>query len=237
MRISDLAKEEPFFSCEVDGRNKISHQTGINKFDHHRYGDYYDMLFNPMEDKPCRVMEIGISGGFSLLLWDTFLKHPDSHIVGIDPLYDRDISRLDSWRNMHTEEIKADLRVKVFESNLPNYSDRVKVHLKDAYTRNTVALFEDNSFDIVIDDGSHTAEDKKFFIGNYWSKVKPGGWFVIEDFWWFLDFEILRALRELRQVGKLLMYNNDMKEEMISCGAFSEGSREGIICVQKQMTK
>lgn len=249
MRISDLAKEEPFLNCKIDGQCKLVHQAGVNKFDHHRYGKYYDMLFNPLVDKPCKVMEIGISGGFSLLLWDAFLEHPDAHIVGVDPLYDRQLDQYLATRNqdgfhltekdLRHEQSKINHRLRGFETNLNNYSNRVQIHLTNAYTEETTSLFNNDAFDIIIDDGSHTIEDKKYFISNYWPKVKPGGWLVVEDFWWMYDFEILINVQELpqKEVGEIIIYNNEMREEMIASGAYGEGCREGMICVQKKITK
>ena len=38
-----------------------------------------------------------------------------------------------------------------------------------------------NQWDIVIDDGSHTSNDIVAAFGNWWPRLKSGGWYVIED--------------------------------------------------------
>lgn len=38
-----------------------------------------------------------------------------------------------------------------------------------------------SDFDIVIDDGSHVAEDMYVAFHRLWPKLRPGGWYVIED--------------------------------------------------------
>ena len=51
----------------------------------------------------------------------------------------------------------------------------------DAYTQSTIDLFQDSSFDIIIDDGPHTFESMVYFLQNYLAKVKSGGILVLED--------------------------------------------------------
>jgi len=42
-------------------------------------------------------------------------------------------------------------------------------------------FFEDNSFTIAIDDGSHKIQDQLFFIEHFYPKIKKGGMLIIED--------------------------------------------------------
>jgi len=38
-----------------------------------------------------------------------------------------------------------------------------------------------HEFDVIIDDGSHLAQDILAAVRHLWEKVKPGGWYIIED--------------------------------------------------------
>jgi 23S rRNA U2552 (ribose-2'-O)-methylase RlmE/FtsJ len=51
----------------------------------------------------------------------------------------------------------------------------------DMYTQDSLNLFEDLYFDIVIDDGPHTYESFEMVITKYYSKLKDGGILVVED--------------------------------------------------------
>lgn len=51
----------------------------------------------------------------------------------------------------------------------------------DMYTQDSLNLFEDSYFDIVIDDGPHTYESFELVITKYYSKLKNGGILVVED--------------------------------------------------------
>lgn len=51
----------------------------------------------------------------------------------------------------------------------------------DMYTQDSLDLFEDSYFDIVIDDGPHTYESFELVITKYYSKLKDSGILVVED--------------------------------------------------------
>ena len=113
--------------------------------------EFYDMLFTPIRNDVKNVLEIGIQYGPSIKLWRDFF--PNAQICGAD------IGKL------------VDL----------SGEDRITAYYSDAYTKTMSNSFEDNKFDIIIDDGPHTYESMVFFLQNYLSKVKPGGYLVVED--------------------------------------------------------
>lgn len=120
--------------------------------DHSYIKNYYNVRFNTLKNKRINLLEIGISRGASIKLWKDWFT--DCNIVGIDHC---------DW---------ADTIV-----NIPN----VRSFKKDAYLIETVNLFEDNFFDIIIDDGPHTLESQMFSAKHWFKKLKPGGIMVIED--------------------------------------------------------
>lgn len=51
----------------------------------------------------------------------------------------------------------------------------------DAYSESALNLYQDETFDYIIDDGPHTPESQKFVIQNWMCKLKSGGKIIIED--------------------------------------------------------
>ena len=50
--------------------------------DDHKYVDLYETLFDPIRDKVLNMTEVGVAGGKSLELWQTYFPH--AHIWGLD---------------------------------------------------------------------------------------------------------------------------------------------------------
>lgn len=51
----------------------------------------------------------------------------------------------------------------------------------DLYSDKIISNFEDNLFDIIVDDGPHTLESFSTLVYKYHSKLKDGGYLIIED--------------------------------------------------------
>lgn len=122
-----------------------------DKYDLGYVKEIYNDIFTPRKDSCKKILEIGIQYGLSLLLWEKYFLNAD--IYGIDVEYCHHVTN----------------------------STRIHPYFKDAYRKDSVEMFEPNTFDIVIDDGPHTLESMIFFCKNYFHLVKPGGVFVIED--------------------------------------------------------
>ena len=120
------------------------------------YLPFYDALFAPLREQPISMLEIGVQNGGSLETWSAFFTAAQVFVgCDIDPKC-------------------AELR----------YDDaRVKIVVGDANTNQAYQkiLLESQSFDIVIDDGSHVSNDVISSFINYFPHVKPGGVYVIED--------------------------------------------------------
>ena len=112
----------------------------------------YERLFLPLKDKPIKYLEIGIYYGGSLL-WarDYFLK--GSTIQGIDI-------------NIISEPIE-DVEMFIIDQNdKEGLTDFGKQY---------------GEFDIIIDDGSHTAPLTENTFNSLYSYLKKGGLYIIED--------------------------------------------------------
>jgi cephalosporin hydroxylase len=116
----------------------------------------YDRLFAPYRDRPVRILEIGIQNGGSLELWGKYFAKAEK-IVGCD--INQDCMRL-------------------------QYDDpRISVVLGNANAERTrkQILRTSDSFDIIIDDGSHQSNDIICSFAKYFSCLNEGGLYVVED--------------------------------------------------------
>jgi hypothetical protein len=95
---------------------------------------------------------------------------------------------------IHTLDIKFCEMI----SSIPNVTQRVS----DAYCEEVLNLFDNNFFNIIVDDGVHTYTSFEFLIKNYYSKLKVGGIMVIED------IVNLSWIPELKSIANQTGYSN-----------------------------
>ncbi|NBP57805.1 class I SAM-dependent methyltransferase [bacterium] len=122
-----------------------------DKYDLGYIDEFYEDLFSPIRYSTTSILEIGIKNGGSILLWKEYF--PNATVIGID---------------IHST------------NNLKN-KDKIIQIIDDAYSKSTISKFEENSFDIIIDDGPHTTESQIFFLKEYFKLLKPGGVMILED--------------------------------------------------------
>lgn len=120
------------------------------------YLDYYDRSLSDLRNMPIRMLEIGVQNGGSLEIWGKFFKEAEM-LVGCD---------IDST------------------CNLLNYDDeRISLVIGDICKSETIAeiFSKSDSFDLIIDDGSHTSSDIITTFLQLFPKVSDGGQYIIED--------------------------------------------------------
>jgi cephalosporin hydroxylase len=147
----------------------------------------YRVLFESMQYRPVRVLEIGVWRGESLRFWAHFFCHPESVIVGID-------------KAPPETQVASNVRIYRCDQN-------------DTPGLRTIAD-EHGPFDLVIDDGSHFARETENCFRVLFDYVAPGGYYVIED--WAVGYwrhepayagmievvtDIVRRIPELRIEG------------------------------------
>ena len=125
---------------------------------HNFVGGFYEEAFLPLKNKEVKVLEIGVSSGTSLLLWDEYFKN-NTGVYGIDIM-----------------DIKSDV---IKDINEIKSRDRINIIIKDAYDRQLVETLP--FFDVIIDDGPHTLPSMISFIELYLPKLNSKGIMVIED--------------------------------------------------------
>lgn len=66
----------------VEIQNQKKYMT--DKGDLHSYLEVYDNIFAPLQDKPIKLLEIGIWRWGSIKLWNDYFTHPQREIHGIE---------------------------------------------------------------------------------------------------------------------------------------------------------
>jgi len=130
---------------------------GTDKTTLHSYGEVYESIFQKLRPilSPT-LMEIGVLSGASIV--NLAHEFPRSTIYAVD----------------------IDLSNVLYRDDVPSWSTVHWVQM-DATVHTHPSLLAEESFDLIIDDGSHCADDilKAFDV---WAKrLNNGGFYVIED--------------------------------------------------------
>lgn len=123
----------------------------------HTYIDtYYDIL---KTFKHCKVFEIGVRTGGSIWLWRRFLSSYEIWGIDVDSDY--------YGNRPFAQELRQD----------PNVQLRFSRSSFDANSYNDIP----KDFDLIIDDGDHSAEGICKTLEHAWHHLKNNGVYVIED--------------------------------------------------------
>ena len=164
----DEKKSTPL--CEIMGRHG-SDKGSINiEYSYHNYTTFYYSIFKDLRDKQLRIFELGLGTnninipsnmgpkgkpGASHFGWCEFFHN--SHIFGAD---------IDTNILFNTDKIKT------FYCDQTNSKIIEKMWIEPA--------LQDN-FDIIVEDGLHKFYANVCFFENSIHKLKPNGYFIIED--------------------------------------------------------
>lgn len=124
------------------------------------------------------------------------------------------------WRDFFTEATIFGIDIKLPDID----SDRIFQIKGDGYANEIINLFKDDFFDIIIDDGPHTAESQIIFVQKYFSKVKKGGLLICED--------IASPITLVRMVQMLPQVYMD-KVQILDLNEKDDRKDSRIFCVQK----
>lgn len=131
------------------------------------YLNRYDVHFPEIKDDDGDILEIGISFGGSLRLWrDYFTK---GKVFGMDI---RDLS----------EFCPTEGRIVTIIGDQSNQDDLRKIKAMSG------------GFKLIVDDGTHTADDILNSFHWLWPALKSGGWYVMEDLRLPIDWGTYDAL-------------------------------------------
>lgn len=143
--------------CQKHGTDK----GAINPADHpkregriHNYADFYEMVFGGMRRQIKSVLECGILRGESMRLWREYF--PNAVITGVD---------IDDAILFDEERIETYQVDQTSPASIKRFLGQVK----------------GRKFDIIIDDGLHTAEAGIVFFDNTIGNLADDGIYIIED--------------------------------------------------------
>lgn len=120
------------------------------------YLSTYDDWFRAYTNRPLRILEIGIENGGSLEIWAKYFPNANL-IVGCD--------------------------INPLCANLSYDADHINVVVGDANADNIrarIVAFSE-TYDIIIDDGSHVSRDIVVSFAKYFPLLAEGGIYVVED--------------------------------------------------------
>lgn len=131
----------------------ILHQLGLKYgTDKATFHGYCDFYQEHLPVSIDALIEIGIMDGASLQMWSEF--YPTAEIIGLDIVPER----------------------------CRNYGPMIATYCSDATQPGGFArIVNAESIDVIVDDGSHMTRDQQDSFSLFWPKVRPGGFYIIED--------------------------------------------------------
>ena len=159
------------------------------------YIKIYEKLFKSLKDEKVRILEIGVQNGGFLEILDKYFLNAQV-IVGCD--IDYNCKKLDFS--------SSKIKIVVGDSKL-------------AETKNKISNIS-QSYDIVIDDGSHMAEDIIRNFINYYPMVADGGFYIVEDLhcsYWreytpnLPKYSSMRFFKEITDILNIRYWRNDFE--------------------------
>lgn len=136
------------------------------------YCNYYDSLLKSRQSAVKQVMEIGVFHGASVMMWHDYFRNATIHGVdsfeGVQGNGKTFTDATDFYKYVQTAKPK---RIQLHKAD---QSD-------DDQLRSLRSQFQDESFDIIVDDGSHKMRDQQRTFEILFPLLKVGGIYIIED--------------------------------------------------------
>ena len=139
------------FGSRMDGDK---HKHHFQKITHYMR---YEQYFKQLRDKEFNLLEIGVSGGHSLFVWQEYFPKATIYGVDVQPNCKRH------------EKHGADDRIKI----------RIGSQIDEDFMKSVGD--EVGKFDIIIDDGSHVGDHMIKTLKIMWKYLSPEGIYAFED--------------------------------------------------------
>lgn len=150
----------------------IMNNSGSDKSNFHTYTRVYSDLFKDLRHNKINILEIGLG-----------TKNPNvkSNMCGFP--FSKPGGSLYGWREWFTN---ANIYGADIDPGVLFQADRIKTFQVDQTDPESIhkmfdEIGEDVKFDIIIDDGLHEESANYTLFKNSFDKVKPGGFYIVED--------------------------------------------------------
>lgn len=119
----------------------------------HTYGPVYDEMFSEYPtDSEISILEVGAQKGGSILAYRDYF--PNASLYGVD----------------------------IIDCILPEFRrDDINYIFNDVKSDQALEEINKNTYDVIIDDGSHFLPDVMYVVVNFLKLLKPNGTMLIED--------------------------------------------------------
>jgi hypothetical protein len=140
------------------------HEIGMkyktDKATHHNYLGLYEEVLGELRNKEVKILEIGISSGASLKMWEEYFTN--GKIFGAD---------------INTEE----WRTREFSSRGIFFDTEKTTTLVVNQEKSVELLSLPDELDVIIDDGGHTMFQQQNTLKTIFHKLKHAGIYILED--------------------------------------------------------
>lgn len=140
--------------------HELGSKYGTDKATHHNYLNLYESNLLHLRNSPIRFLEIGISTGASLKMWEEYFTN--AQIYGADIRGEEERRLIFVDKNIFFDESKTKTLVTNQESveDLENLPDEL---------------------DVIVDDGGHTMLQQQLTLKTIFKKLNSGGIYILED--------------------------------------------------------
>jgi cephalosporin hydroxylase len=141
---------------------ELFNKYGCDKAKKHHYHTVYQPEFEPLQNKPINILEVGVFKGESASAWIDFF--PNATVYGLDIFVRVSAEDIPILQHPRVKWLKGD-------STHPSVSGAIQ------------KAWPDVQFDIIIDDGLHRPEANALTFINLFPFIKSTGSYYVEDVW------------------------------------------------------
>lgn len=145
------------------------------------YDRVYSHYLKHLRHEPINIMEVGLQSGYGALAWARYFNKANVYGMEIDKRW------LDTYDDIYKTYPDVESRLH-FLSPI------------NSLKANSWSQFDDNYFDVIIDDGDHRCASMRATFDNSISKLKPGGWYFIEDLHLYTDWMVEGYLEHIEPI-------------------------------------
>ena len=135
---------------------------------YHLFPLAYDLKLSHLRNENIKLLEIGLFLGYSMKMWCDYFKN--GRIYGSDILDEVEMTNHVNNLNLYQN------------ANIPDVDWSANFQFIKLNQEDEAALKSfDNDWDIIVDDGGHSVYQQQLTLKTLIGKIKPGGYFIIED--------------------------------------------------------